>query len=69
LSAIAGHTAGPNGLKFIEETHGYPQGNNFYIRFFIIHGQRRALQLVNYERKTIKKMYRNIQCNYRNQSL
>ena len=24
---VAGQTAGPNGLTFFEETHGYPGGN------------------------------------------
>ena len=27
MSDIAGQTAGPNGLTFFEETHGYPRGN------------------------------------------
>ena len=27
MLAIAGQTAGPNWLKFVEETHGYPWGN------------------------------------------
>ena len=27
MSAIAGQTAGPNGLNFFEETHGFQRGN------------------------------------------
>ena len=29
MSAIAGQMAGPNGLTFVKETHGYPGGNFF----------------------------------------
>ena len=49
---IAGQTAGPIGLKFFVDTHGWP--GVIYISkkkicskiFFYFHGQRRALQLV-----------------------
>ena len=27
MLAVAGQTAGPNWLKFVEETHGYPKCN------------------------------------------
>ena len=30
MSAIAGQTAGPNGLNFFEETHGCPGSYNIY---------------------------------------
>ena len=38
---VAGQTAGPIGLKFFVDTHGWPGGVFF-------HGQRWALQLVIY---------------------
>ena len=58
---IAGQTAGPIGLKFFVETHGWPRGKkakkkskNFFRKFvfskknFSTCVQRRALQLVFY---------------------
>ena len=45
---IAGQMAGPIGLKFFVDTHGWPgvkKIRNFFFQFFF-HGQRRALQLV-----------------------
>ena len=50
---IAGQTAGPIGLNFFVDTHGWPGGDKglkksiFFSKFFS-HGQRRALQLVFY---------------------
>ena len=62
MSAIAGQTAGPNGLKCFEETHGYPKDTiglkkfNFFLKF---HGQRRALQLViNKTKLNVQKHFR-----------
>ena len=58
---IAGQTAGPIGLTFFVDTHGWPGGDigyqkiekkNFKIFFLqnlFFHGQRRALQLVTYK--------------------
>ena len=57
---IAGQTAGPNGLKFFVDTHGWPgvfyakKNRNLFFNFFFQYfffqffslGQRRALQLV-----------------------
>ena len=57
----AGQTTGPNGLTFFEGTQEYPGGNivknnskiwiflkiENFPPFFLIHGQRLALQLVN----------------------
>ena len=59
---IAGQTAGPIGLKFFVDTHGWPRVyrlkksqnfffqifffENFFFQIFFFHGQRRALQLV-----------------------
>ena len=55
MLAIAGRTAGPNGLNFFEGTQGYPgvnkgnKGNKieFFLLFLLFHDQRRALQLVS----------------------
>ena len=51
---LAGQTAGPNGLKFFVNTHGWLGGvlgnnnkiSNIFLTIFFSHGQRRALQLV-----------------------
>ena len=49
---MAGQTAGPNGLKSLFRTHGWPGGyyrlkKNFFQNFYFFpHGHRRALQLV-----------------------
>ena len=49
---IAGQTAGPNGLKFFEDTHGpwVAKGRQRqkidYFYFFFFHGQGRVFQLV-----------------------
>ena len=56
MLTVAGQTAEPNGLKFIEGTLKYPRENigksNLNLNFFLqksifSHGQRRALQLVD----------------------
>ena len=52
---IAGQTAGPNWLKFVVDTHGWPgvslakKNSNFLFHHYFhifFYGQRRALKLV-----------------------
>ena len=51
---IAGKSAGPIGLKFFVDTHGWPHGvigkkNLIFFKQNVFHGQRRVPQLVSYK--------------------
>ena len=62
---IGGQTAGPIGLKFFMDTHGWAGsvvGIKNCLTNFFIHGECRALQLVSYNVNKIAGKSRNCYC-------